>query len=207
MSLPPGLEIPTNADIIKACNEFETYETRDVMYKVALSHMQTHWKKPEDMADAIGVLLLTWNQSFYRYHGNFDIKRLEDCIIDNMDLLTEFKERTISSLCDEDNEQIRKLFNGFNEALQGASSVKSAVSTVKTLHLLAPEFFPLWDREIAKRYKVNYDRNPDESYIQFCKYSQTMHEHIKHYKLPPLKKSILKIMDEYNYCKYTKGWI
>ncbi|QLC50603.1 hypothetical protein HWN40_10370 [Methanolobus zinderi] len=98
MSLPPSIEMPTEADIIKACKEFETYETRDVMYKVALLHIQNYWEKPVDMADAIGVLLLSWNQQFYRIHKGLDLKRVEDCIIKNMDYLSELKGRTINSL-------------------------------------------------------------------------------------------------------------
>ncbi|WP_321430379.1 hypothetical protein [uncultured Methanolobus sp.] len=206
MILPPGIEIPNNADISKACAEFETCETRDVMYKVAMSHMKSHWEEPEGMTDAIGVLLLSWNQQFYRFHKGLNLKRVEDCIIDNMDNLKEFNNRTITSLSNKDDENIKKLFNELNNALQGDDGVKSAVSTVKALHLLAPNFFPLWDAVIAKKYRVYYSNNPDDKYLLFCKYSQIIHEHIKHYKFPS-EKSILKIIDEYNYSKFTKNWI
>ncbi|WP_321428392.1 hypothetical protein [uncultured Methanolobus sp.] len=206
MALPLGIGIPTNADISKACDEFETYETRDVMYKVSMLHMKSHWEEPEGMTDAIGVLLLSWNQQFYRIHRGLNLKKVEDCIIDNMSYLNEFKKRKIISLSDEDEDNIKRIFNEFNNALQGLDGTKSPVSTAKALHLLVPDFFPLWDASIARKYKVYYTKNPDEKYLLFCKYSQTIYDQVKEYKSLP-EKSILKIIDEYNYSKYSRGWI
>jgi len=77
------------------------------------------------------------------------------------------------------------------------------------LHLLAPQFFPLWDNDIAKKgYSVNFkgkSRNAD-IYVEFM-------QGIKLLQLEPLiqqganELDLLKAIDEYNYCKYTQGWI
>ena len=64
---------------------FQTHEARDAMYKIATFVVSQFWGRPADMADGLGVLLLTWNQAFYRY-GSFDFDRLEQVfsnILDN----------------------------------------------------------------------------------------------------------------------------
>lgn len=61
---------------------FRAYERRDAMYKVATFLVEHHWGKPGEMANALGVVLLTWNNAFYRY-GSFDfcalLLRREGC--------------------------------------------------------------------------------------------------------------------------------
>ncbi|MHA1381330.1 MAG: hypothetical protein ACTSRG_23425 [Candidatus Helarchaeota archaeon] len=85
---------------------------------------------------------------------------------------------------------------------------KSAVAVAKALHLLAPNFFPLWDREISNTYECNYSDQPAEKYIQFMKLMKKFAEKVKnlvnlsYYQ----KKTLLKLIDEYNYSKYTKMW-
>ena len=54
---------------------FQAHEARDAMYKTATFLVETFWGKPREMSDSLGVLLLTWNQAFYRY-GLFDFDAL-----------------------------------------------------------------------------------------------------------------------------------
>ncbi|MHC1604889.1 MAG: hypothetical protein ACXQTP_02840 [Candidatus Methanofastidiosia archaeon] len=61
------MNIPNHEEFLKVCEEFEKHEKRDAMYKVATSLVSYFWGKPLDMVDGLGVLLLTWNQAFYRY--------------------------------------------------------------------------------------------------------------------------------------------
>lgn len=61
------MNIPNREEFLKGCEEFEKHEKRDAMYKVATFLVFHFWGKPSDMADGLGVLLLTWNQAFYRY--------------------------------------------------------------------------------------------------------------------------------------------
>jgi len=70
------IPIPNCKEFCKGVEEYEKHEKRDVMYKVATFLVSYFWGKPSDMADGLGVLLLTWNQSFYRY-GSFDFNKLE----------------------------------------------------------------------------------------------------------------------------------
>jgi hypothetical protein len=99
------------------------------------------------------------------------------------------------------------LFNALLEALSissgKSSGRKSPVSVAKALHLLAPGYFPLWDDKIARAYNCYYNTLPAEKYYEFC---QKMKRLCEKYKFPQ-NESPLKIIDEYNYAKYTKHWI
>ena len=80
------------------------------------------------------------------------------------------------------------------------------MSVSKVLHLLAPNFFPLWDKEISKAYGCYYNNKPDKQYIKFCYIMKEMVIKMKTYWLEQ-EKPVLKLIDEYNYSKYTKNWI
>lgn len=90
--------------------------------------------------------------------------------------------------------------------------MRSPVAVAKTLHLLAPNFFPLWDNRIARKYRCYYNENPAEKYVSFCKKIKEFvakfkeDEVIRNYA-KKLKKTLIKLIDEYNYSKYTQGWI
>jgi hypothetical protein len=161
------------------------------------------------MANGLGVLLLTWNQAFYRY-GTFDFDKLEECINENFQKIESFRNRDISSLSNSDEDDIKDLFKKFLEALQIDSGKiqgrKSPVAVAKTLHLLAPSFFPIWDDKIAKAYKCYYDKNPGEKYISFCKAIKIVADEVKNY-ISQSDKTLIKLIDEYNYSRYTKKWI
>ncbi|MCJ7496694.1 MAG: hypothetical protein MUO78_00980 [candidate division Zixibacteria bacterium] len=189
--------------------KFEEHEKRDAMYKVAKFLVFNFWGKPPEMADGLGVLLLTWNQAFYRY-GIFDFDKLEKCVTDNLRKIETFRTRDITSLSNSDEDDIKELFDEFLKALQIDSGKKqettSPVAVAKALHLLAPKFFPLWDYKIAKAYKCYYNEKPAEKYIIFCKKTKTVADQLRNY-VHRSEKTIVKLIDEYNYSKYTKGWI
>jgi len=203
------MNIPSCEEFISGCEEFEKHEKRDAMYKVATFLVSHFWGKPSDMADGLGVLLLTWNQAFYRY-GIFDFDKLEKCITENWEKIENFRNRDISSLSDIDVVSIKEVFAKFLEALKIDSGkkqgTKSPVSVAKALHLLAPNFFPLWDDKIARAYKCYYNDMPEDKYLSFCKLTKTMVDELKSC-INLQDKTIIKLIDEYNYSKYTKKWI
>jgi hypothetical protein len=203
------MNIPHREEFQKGCKEFEKHEKRDAMYKVATFLISHFWGNTSDMADALGVLLLTWNQAFYRY-GIFNFDRLEKCITENYKKIKSFRDRDIFSLSNSDEGNIKSLFNKFLEALQIDSGKmrgrKSPVAVSKTLHLLAPKFFPLWDEKIARAYNCYYNVNPSEKYVLFCKITKAIAEEVKNY-ISLSEKTLIKLIDEYNYSKYTQEWI
>lgn len=203
------MHIPNAEEFRKGYQEFEKHEKRDAMYKVATFLLSHFWGNPSDMADGLGVLLLTWNQAFYRY-GLFDFDKLEKCIADNFQQIEDFRNRDILSLSNPDEGDIKGLFNQFLEALQIDSGKKqgtrSPVAVAKALHLLSPSFFPLWDDKIAQAYRCYYGENPAEAYVSFCKITKEIADEVKNH-IGKSDKTLVKLIDEYNYSKYTKGWI
>jgi hypothetical protein len=201
--------IPTRDEFVRGCQQYEAHEKRDAMYKVATFLVCHYWGKPADMADGLGVLLLTWNQAFYRY-GLFDFDELERSIRNNMNKLDTFRHRDILSLSDADVGAVEDLFLVFLQALQihegKAEGRKSPVGASKALHLLAPGFFPLWDARIADAYKLNYYSDPAGKYIELCRITRQIAEAVQNY-MSIEDKTLVKLIDEYNYSKYTQGWI
>ena len=203
------MNIPNREEFLKGCEEFEKHEKRDAMYKVATFLVLHFWGKPSEITDGLGVLLLTWNQAFYRY-GIFDFDKLEKCITNNFNKIENFRNRDLSRLEDSDEDDIKELFVKFLEALQIASGrrqgTKSPVAVAKALHLLAPNFFPLWDNNIARAYGCYYDENPAEKYVSFCKITKALVDKVTSF-ISRSEKTLIKLIDEYNYSKYTQGWI
>ena len=181
------------------------------MYKTATFLVNHFWGQPSRMADSLGVLLLTWNQAFYRY-GLFDFQQLENCLAANQSTLNLFRSRNIVSYSPDEAPTIRALFDQFLNALRICEGTKKGVSSpvavAKALHLLAPSFFPLWDAEIAKGYGCRYGNRAAETYISFLLKMKRFAERLQ----TPIdgqlmEKPLLKLIDEYNYARFTKGWV
>jgi hypothetical protein len=215
--------------LIEGSRVFVENESRDAMYKVATYLVSQFWGKPRDITDGLGVLLLTWNQALYRY-GSFDFDLLERSLNEKMETLGQFREREIFSFSEKDANITKTLFNEFLIALQDAKGRRSPVAVSKTLHLLAPGFFPLWDNKIAKAYGCSwyYSDEACDRYLKFMRKMQDFAENVVqsfmsiegvHQEIAvkmicekcsrnlPFTKSLLKIIDEYNFAKYTKKWI
>jgi hypothetical protein len=203
------MDHPTADQLECGYKAFQARESRDAMYTTATFLVCHYWGQPAKMADSLGVLLLTWNGALYRY-GSFDFGELEKCIEKNIVMLEGYRAKTIADYTASDEQPVKCLFNQFLAALTIAEGkkrgVRSPVATAKALHLLAPGFFPLWDKKIASAYRCNYSQKPDENYIAFVKISQSMAGSLQSIVLPT-GKTLLKLIDEYNYSKYTKGWV
>lgn len=203
------MDIVTQEEFCKGIEEFGKREKRDAMYKVATFIISYYWGKPFDMANGLGVLLLTWNQAFYRY-GSFDFDKLERCININLKKVEFFRKRYITSLLESDEKNITDLFKEFLEALQidlgKIQGRTSPVAVSKALHLLAPDFFPIWDQKIAKAYGYNYYKNPEKKYFSFCRIIKTIADKVEGY-IVHSDKTLIKLIDEYNFSKYTGGWV
>ncbi|MHC4462167.1 MAG: hypothetical protein ACYS30_12165 [Planctomycetota bacterium] len=204
------VKIPTPDDFKSGYESFRENEPRDAMYKVATFLVSHFWGHYTDMTNALGVLLLTWNQACYRY-GSFSYDSLEKCLMSNWHTIERYRERDFSSLSKSDEKDILKIFNEFLEALQIAEGKsrgnKSPVAVAKALHLLAPRFLPLWDAAIAKAYNCNYSRDPAHIYLLFYGKMRTFANAIRECNDLPNDVTLLKLIDEYNYAKYTKKWV
>jgi len=179
------------------------------MYKVATFLVAHFWGQPADMADGLGVLLLTWNQAHYRY-GPFDFDRLEQVITSDLPQIEVLRQRDIASLTIADSRAIQKTFVDFLDALRisegSLKGRKTPVGVAKALHLLAPAFFPIWDDKIARAYDCYYEAYPEDKYVSFCRKIQMVAHMVGPYTTRT-DRTLVKLIDEYNYAKYTQGWI
>lgn len=190
---------------MKGNKAFEKHEKRDAIYSVASYIVRNNWGNASRIADGLGILLLVWNQAFYRY-GGFDFLRLELWLGKHKKILSKLRKRNILSFSPADEKPTKELFNSLLAALK-ARGMKSPVAVAKTLHVLAPDFFPLWDNKIAKAYGCHWGK----SNVAATKYSAFIYINVaiaKQVKRSFRKrKTLLKLIDEYNYSKYTRGWI
>ena len=110
-------DIPTREEFLRAMQIFQDNERRDDMYSMATFLVDHFWGDAAKIADGLGVLLLTWNQAFYRY-GSFNFDELERCIRANWNVISRFRERDIFSLSSSDEEEVIRLFASLLEALK-----------------------------------------------------------------------------------------
>ena len=138
--------IPTVENLKKARKVFLENEPRDIFYQVAseLIRLTIEEKTEISLAEALAVLLQTWNKAYYQFR-RFDNKHFSDIssLVENhVRTAFECRRRSILSLTRDDMPKVIGIFDEFEQVLGPAGASKS-------LHLLAPEFFPLWDRAIA----------------------------------------------------------
>jgi hypothetical protein len=199
----------TPEELQVGCLAFQQRERRDAMYKTATFLVKHFWGKPTEVAEGLGVLLCVWNHAFYR-NGPFDYDLLEQCIAKNQSVLETFRHRNILTHSQDDESQMKTLFQDFLVALRicegKCKGRASPVGVAKALHLLAPGFFPLWDEKIARAYDCYYDSDPPGRYMAFFTKTKAMAEALAP-QVNVSGKTLLKLIDEYNYAKYTKGWI
>jgi hypothetical protein len=205
------MAFPSLTEVKKGIAAFQQHEKRDAMYRTATFLVNNYWGSPSKVADSLGVLLLTWNNALYRY-GIFDFDKLQECLSNNRPLLNKYRELNILKYSSDADEEVRHLFEDFLDALQISegkkAGIRSPVAAAKALHLLAPNFFPLWDAKIAREYGCSYSNNPAEKYLLFLKKTKEMAERLQSgLKGQASGKTLLKLIDEYNYAKYTKGWV
>lgn len=199
--------------------KFRRKESRDALYNATTRLLKMDWSDnqsidPRLVAEDLGVLLLTWNRAYYR-SGKLSFDDLAGAIRDQLPMLKDFRSRKINSWREGDEEIFRKLFKAFDEALRvpgDGGRRHSPVSVSKALHLLCPDFFPLWDQYIAAEYGCSYKKkDPLNAYIRFVELTKDRVGEISKFLLdePELLsangfcKTPLKLFDEYNYATIT----
>lgn len=209
-SKKPRAPETVSSDELKAgCLAFRERERREPMYTVATFVLKEFWGDPTRVAEGLGVLLSIWNHAFYR-NGPFDYDVLAGCVRKNQAVLDTFRPRNILTHSPKDDPQIRALFRDFLDALricEGKCKGRgSPVGVAKALHLLAPGFFPLWDDKIARAYDCYYADDPAGQYMAFFGKTKVIAEALAP-KVSLEGKTLLKLIDEYNYARFTKKWV
>jgi hypothetical protein len=199
----PGT-LPTVEELRKARQVFIEHEPRDLFYKVAteLIKLAIENKTEITLAEALAVLLQTWNKAYYQFRP-FNAKHFSDIstlVTNHAKDAFEFRDRSILSLSEDDFPKIKECFRTFERVL-------GPVGASKSLHLLAPRFFPLWDRDIAVTYGVGLGPVGTNA-TDYCRFMTCAKEQCTRLKGQlPESENPLKSIDEYNYCHFTKGWL
>jgi len=194
------IRVPTVESVEVARRAFAAQEPRHLFYRVATELIDLALKNQTkvSVAEALAVLLQTWNAQFYRFgRVNFDeehFQRIELLVTNNLASIEGYRRRSISGFAADDEDRVRLLFSRFEDVLV-------AVCAAKSLHLLAPSFFPLWDRKIAKAYHLNLDGGAFDEYIKFMRLTQRQRRALA--EQGAKWSDTLKALDEYNFCTYT----
>jgi len=198
--------MPTADELRQAGELYDQREPRGVVYRACLELLElaAHGKTRISPAEALVVFLQSWNARYYvsQYHGRFPHEHfaaLEELITRDDRELAEYRARPLEGLVPEDAEPVRALFAEF-EALLGP------VGAAKALHLLAPRFFPLWDRTIAAKsgYRIGQAGTNAPVYWQFTE--NTRNACVALGGEAKCGERLLKQLDELNYCR-TQGWM
>lgn len=118
---------------------------------------------------------------------------------EHLQSLRTYRKLTIEDLDDGYEQEVKSMFKDFEVVL-------GPVGAAKTLHLIAPSVFPLWDRAIADKYKTPLKKagHNADNYFRFM---QATRQQCLWLRRQSKQENILKAIDEYNYCKHTKRWI
>ncbi|MDA2913954.1 hypothetical protein MYX77_08360 [Acidobacteriia bacterium AH_259_A11_L15] len=200
----------------------------DAMYRISRRLIGENWGNPAEVSDAVAVLLLNWNQASYRY-GEPDFHHFKWWMMSRWHTLSPLRRRDLEEFNEEqDAAWILELFEEALQALATGRGTRSPVGVVKAFHLLAPDFFPLWDDQIARTYgcKWNSCWEASEKYVRFMVLTRDILKRLVHATArqrqlrPQVARwmmcqqcpigvrwhSLLKLLDEYNYTRYTKSW-
>ena len=140
------------------------------------------------------MLLLSWNAAFYRPRPILvrtlvaDVERL---IYDHVEQLLAFRAGSIATYDEtQDSAGVERMFGSFMACLW-------PVGAAKALHILAPQFFPLWDTAIAKQLGLDLSRGSSiKSYLRMMCIAQ---EFARGYQ----RADPLKALDEWAYVTFT----
>ncbi|HEX7431587.1 MAG TPA: hypothetical protein VF293_05285 [Candidatus Limnocylindrales bacterium] len=190
---------PTLADLQAAREMFEAVEPRNLFYRLSL-HLMEQAEGSRSLfsrAEALAVLLQTWNRSYYqRLRIPFDAAHfaaIEHLLVEHEQAMAEFAGRSIDSLTPVDEAPVRAVYDEF-EAVLGQTGAS------KALHLLAPRFFPLWDGAIAATAYGLYARDARDYWRLLCATAEQVEAVGGE---AALDRNPIKAIDEYNYCRYT----
>src|SRR5262245_24309935 len=108
-------------DVKAARNSFEANEPRDLFYRAATELVDLALRGATSLiaAEALRVLLQTWNKAYYQYHkfDNEHFASIEKLLVQHQSALAGYRHRTIDKLNRAERATISTLFQGFERVL------------------------------------------------------------------------------------------
>ena len=192
-------------------------EPIDEIYQAISKIVDANWHQMRDLAVIMGGLLMFWNSAFYRT-GDISFAHVENTLLKHTVKLDEYRTRVITTISPDEFKKIGEIYYEIlysfgarkNEKNgDGKKMIYSPVSAAKAMHLLCPNFFPLWDSSIAKAYGCYWDDTlySFPEYWKFISKSKKQVELLRTEGRPPKdirEIPVLRLIDQYNYLCYTK---
>lgn len=227
------IKVPDLDDIIWAAETFESFHYNSayltVLRREAFLKMLRH--KPQSLAvnevrDILVQFLNDWGCRLRNY-DDVTASNLKKCIIDVHPELSAIQDLSILEFDFENisnRERIENIFNKFWHYGSQITKNFGPTATSKTLHIINPKLFAMWD-DIIRTYYWTQDRNIIDTGRGYCFFlaefkkiaSKLTTEYSERFNStdialwlskqlnikPPL--TITKFIDEYNYIVYTKN--
>jgi hypothetical protein len=200
-------------DLTKGSCAFHLIYPNDNSYDeiIAMPFLQDIQNLNLDNAKKIVAFLKKWKCRYLPTNCN---KILKDTLLNLSNIFNELRNEKIQTvnLNDGNNKnKIETIYSTLNKKIK-------PTATSKIMHLINKNLFPMWDRNIAEGYSIDVNNRTTKSYIIFMKKIQSilvrMHKDTKANDWDDFiskiegvtfgaKYSLPKIIDEYNYMKFT----
>ena len=152
----------------------------------------------KDIKGPIRTFLINWGM-MSRVLGRKERENWEERLLEQLEKLgnkfEEFRKLKLESV------ELENYKEDIKECYQKINKIIGPTSTSKVLHLICPEFFPLWDENIRKLVSKECKNcrigNSGEGYYKFMR---EIKEFLRKYE-EPLSKLVSKLSKEYNYDK------
>jgi len=185
----------------------ELYILDDVFYQKIISELDFRNINPKKTYCYLLRFLELWGVR--RTAVKVDPRKLSETITCLRPLLTDlnhnFTEVDLQTIED-------KVIEVFNK-ISSVDNIGPTFSS-KILHLLIPNLFIMWDREIAREFGVQMNSGGYVNFLKMCKsiykklsekYKEQGVDNPTAYLLSKFKKPLTKLLDEYNWL-YTRSW-
>jgi len=225
-------EMKNPAKLLRGCRIFHKVEPRDLAYIVARKIILERPDSFYHIIAGVESLLLVWNIVYIRFLPKKTRQGLEEDLMKayesargDIKLLGDEKLQSIELHDSNITNRLQAIFKCFQEydsiGVTGAS---------KTLHLIRPDLFVMWDGEIRKNYHKLHQNKwhaIDQCYVEFLKQTQEIARGLLHqrsaeeiWKMYPIHsiepqlvemfseasvKSLPKMIDECNYVRFRLG--
>ena len=185
----------------------ELYILDDVFYEKIISELDFRNINPKKTYCYLLRFLELWGVR--RTAVKVDPRKLSETITCLRPLLTDLNHNLIEVDLQTIEEKVIEVF----KKISRVDNI-GPTSSSKILHLLIPNLFIMWDREIAREFDVQMNSGGYVNFLKMCKsiyeklsekYKEQGVDNPTAYLLSKFKKPLTKLLDEYNWL-YTRSW-
>jgi hypothetical protein len=150
----------------------------------------------EDVENVIKPFLYKWG-NMGRVLGRQEYKgwekKLKDLIKEYSSMLGNFRKESLAKI-EQFEREIKEIYSKFRETL-------GPIAAGKTLNILCPNFFPLWDSAIRNAFSQAFDLKDDDYYTFMLKVRNFIKEYEETFSKLANKynKNMLRIFDEFSW--------